>query len=274
MILAFGLVTLAGCGIADKVKEAQTAAATAQDEYAALDLTCNFDDITANSEATAAAGASLDDAASASSACDAAADQYAIMVANYDSDGDGKLSDSEEAEAKTDFDAEVKKELDANGDGTVSDDEKAQWREKKLPDVKAKRDDQLSKSCAALNKPVPECRGLRGEHKGEVKQALDKRVTEFDKNGDGKLDDAERKAMNDALATERGKREDDFKKQHGEQDRQQRRDDRQKGRQGKGGAPAPGGAPSTQPQVGEGQPPQGPQGQGEGGPQPGQPIVP
>jgi len=48
-------------------------------------------------------------------------------MARFDTDGDGKLNDTEKADAKTAFE-KLKKTFDADGDGKLSDEEKATAR--------------------------------------------------------------------------------------------------------------------------------------------------
>src|SRR5262245_48577249 len=122
---------LGACGAADKAAELQAQADALETEYEGLNLSCDFDDITAQSDAEKDQTATtlVDDAAasSTSSTCTDAAQQYAVLVDQFDGDGDGKLSDSELADAEAGWDDAQQKNVDADGDGKVSDAEKKKW---------------------------------------------------------------------------------------------------------------------------------------------------
>src|SRR5262249_3663431 len=121
---------------------------------------------------------------SSTDTCPDTSDQYAVLVSQYDSDGDGKLSDDELAEARQGFADAQTKEMDTNGDGVVSEDEKQAWIKAHQQEHKEKLGPQYEQSCKEMGKQDADCQGMRGNHLGEFKQALDKRFSEFDKNGD------------------------------------------------------------------------------------------
>lgn len=233
----------AGCGLGDKASQAQANLEALEAEYEAFDLTCDFEDVS---------GSKGDDALAlqSSAACEDAQQQFAILVDEFDADGDQKLSDGELAEAEQGFEDARKANVDANGDGTVSAEEKAAWKKEKGDARKEKRNERFAKACETLKKNDAECKEMHGKRKGEVKARIEGRKAEFDKNGDGKLDEAERKAMEEKLRAERGQKKDEFKKQHDKdgdgkisgEERQERRDQRK---------PPPGG-PKGQGPKGEG----------------------
>lgn len=236
LLVPFALI--AACGAADKAAELQEEANALETDYAAFDLSCSFEELTAEDAATEAeaAAALTDESATETSSCEDASEQYSVMVAQFDADGDGALSDAELGEAQSGWADAQKQELDANGDGTIGEDEKAAWRAEKLPARKEKLGTHFNEACERLGKPTDECRKMFDERRDGVKEMLRERREDFDKDGDGKLDEAELKAMHDKLAEERQARGEDFRKQHdkdgdgkvGPDERQNAHDNREK----------------------------------------------
>ncbi len=98
------------------------------------------------------------------------------MLKQFDTDGDGKLSDAEKATAKAaweakraEHDKEMLAKFDKDGDGKLNDEEKAAAHE-----------------------------AMKAEHAKEM-------LAKFDKNGDGKLDAAEQAEMDKAMLAHKGK---------------------------------------------------------------------
>jgi Ca2+-binding EF-hand superfamily protein len=263
MALALAGVLVNGCGLSNKASEAQKSLAVLQAEYEAFDLTCSFDDISGNSEAETAAtdGAvvlhdgthtetsTATESATTSSTCENAEEQYSVLVDEFDADGDGTLSEDEMAEAEAGWADAQKAELDADGDGTITEEEKAAFRESKLATRKAKLDARFEEGCKAAGKEPDECRHRRGHRRDHLKEQIEARMSQFDKDGDGKLSQAEAQALKETMKQEREQRKESFGKQHdkdgdgklGPAERQERRDDRNKDKP----AGMVGGKPST-----------------------------
>lgn len=206
------MVGLGACGVAEKAEQLKAQADELQAEYEAFNLACDFDDITAESEVESSALAGDED--DAAEACEDAAEQYSILVEKFDTDADGDLSDDELAEAQAGWEDAQVSEMDADEDGKVADGEKDTWRSQKLPARKEKLQTDFDEACKALDKDADECGKLRDGKKDKIRDKRKEREAEFDKDKDGKLSDEERKAMNDALKTEREGRRDDFRKEH------------------------------------------------------------
>jgi len=219
-----------GCGAADDLSEALEEASA---HYDSFDLTCAFDDFSGASEAEEEVSASLtqDDA---TYDCSDVSEQYTMMVAEFDSDGDGVLSDDELAEAEAEFISARETAVDANGDGELSADERDQWRDSELPGRKSKRGEHFEKSCDKLGKTEADCRGMRGDRKAKYKKDIKDRFDEFDTNNDGELSAEERDVMRLELYKERDDRRKDFVEKHdkdgdgkfGPEEREERRGDR------------------------------------------------
>ena len=119
LLVPFALI--AACGAADKAAELQEEANALETDYAAFDLSCSFEELTAEDAATEAEAAALTgESATETSSCEDASEQYSVMVAQFDADGDGALSDAELGEAQSGWADAQKQELDANGDGTIN----------------------------------------------------------------------------------------------------------------------------------------------------------
>lgn len=284
MALALAGVLVNGCGLSNKASEAQQSIAALQAEYEAFDLTCSFDEISGDSEAEAGAtdeSAALQsatdtststEAATTSSSCENAEEQYSVLVDEFDADGDGTLSDDELAEAEAGWADAQKAELDADGDGTITEEEKAAFREGKLAARKEKLEARFEEGCKARGKEPDECRHRRGQRRDHHKEQIEARMSQFDKDGDGKLSPAEAQALKETLKQEREQRKENFGKQHDKdgdgklspEERQERREDRNKDKP----AGMVGGKPSTgtSTQTGSGgQKPGGPGGHQPGG---------
>jgi Ca2+-binding EF-hand superfamily protein len=105
-----------------------------------------------------------------------ASGHHGDMLKQFDTDGDGKLSDAEKAAAKAAWEAkraEHEKEMlakfDKDGDGKLSDEERAAAHE-----------------------------AMKAEHAKEM-------LAKFDKDGNGKLDAAEQAEMDKAMLAHKGK---------------------------------------------------------------------
>lgn len=114
------------------------------------------------------------------------------MLERFDKDGDGKLSEEEREAAKAfmreramERASEHFDELDTDGNGSLSREEfmagVKQRMEKRREEMKQKRDRKED----------------RRDHRQELK-------AQFDKDGDGKLDQSEREALREHLKTKRG----------------------------------------------------------------------
>lgn len=243
LALPFLLLPLAGCGISDKVTEAKASIATAQAEYDSFDLSCDFSDVSGQTEAQASAGGgtSLTD-----SSCSNASEQYAVMVEEFDTDGDGALNDTELAEAEDGWKSAQTTELDKDGDGAVSDTEKVDFRANKLPQRQEKLAPRFKEACSNIGKQEADCKDLRKNDGKRLKETLEGRIAEFDKDGDKKLNADERKAMEATLATERKQRQETVKKQNdadgdgkvNDTERTKRRDQRNQAKPPRPGATA------------------------------------
>jgi len=197
----------AGCGAADKLAEAQAQASALEEEFGSFDLTCDFSEVSGASTKEAAAdvasAALADDAASA---CSNASQQYAMLIKEFDADGDGKLSTDELAEAEAGWGEAQVSAMDADGDGKISNDERSKWRQEKLPARKEKMGDHFKDACSAIGKEEADCKKLIDDQKAEFKQDFKKRLEDFDADKDGKLSEAERAAADTLLAKERKER--------------------------------------------------------------------
>lgn len=247
LAVGFASLSINSCGLQDSASDAQQSLTALQAEYESFDLTCNFEDITGSRDAETAATADAEAPAAlidessmetptttTASTCENVAEQYSVLVDEFDTDGDGVLSDSELAEAHAGWEQAQKAELDANGDGIVSEEEKAAFRQNKLGARKEKLNALFEEGCKARGKQADECRHRREHKREEMKQIIQQRLPEFDKDGDGKLNEEERKALLDALRQEREQRKEQFGKQADRDgdgqvspdEREQRRDER------------------------------------------------
>ena len=104
------------------------------------------------------------------------------IIARFDKDGDGKLSEEEAETARATMRSEKEKKMlerfDKDGDGVLSKEEKEAAR-KEFGD----RGDR---------KRLPE------KDKAAMDERRKKMIERFDKNGDGELDEGEKKAMREA----------------------------------------------------------------------------
>jgi len=129
------------------------------------------------------------------------------LLEKYDADKDGKLSDEERAKAREAMSGkrgegrpskeDILKKFDKDGDGKLSDDEKKAAME-------AMRGQRGGPGEAAG-------RGKGGP--GEGRPSREEIIKKFDKNGDGELNEEERKAAYEAMRAQRGG---DRKKPEGE----------------------------------------------------------
>jgi len=206
-VIASWTYLAAGCGAADKVAEAQAQMSALEEEFDGFDLTCDFSEVSGASTKEAAAdlpGSPLADAAA--SACSSASQQYAMLLKEFDANGDGKLSTDEMAEAEAGWgDAQVSA-MDADGDGKISNDEKSKWRQEKLPARKEKLGDRFKDACSAIGKGEADCKKLLDNQKAEFKQDFKRRIEDFDSDKDGKLSEAEKAAADTLIAKERKER--------------------------------------------------------------------
>jgi Ca2+-binding EF-hand superfamily protein len=99
-------------------------------------------------------------------------------VKEYDTDGDGTLSDTEKTAMHEARKAEMLKKYDTDSDGTLSDSEKE-----------------------AMKKDMPPMGGRRGPgmNDGKMPQEM---LTKYDTDGDGTLSDTEKTAMHEARKAE------------------------------------------------------------------------
>jgi hypothetical protein len=131
---------------------------------------------------------------------------YALLVEEYDTDGDDELDDDELASAEQDFDDLRIQEIDTDGDGEISDEELEAWRANKLPARRKKHDSHFKEACEEMGKTQDECRSQRGDRKDKFREAIEARFEEFDTDEDGELSDEEKEAMHEVLKGERGDR--------------------------------------------------------------------
>lgn len=145
---------------------------------------------------------------------DALGEQAAIIIENYDTDGDDSLDLSEEAAAEVEFNsarAHWLKLADADGDGALSLEERCVALQAHREAARERRmgkalelfdldgDGQLS------NEEKEAMLASRRAHKEARKAFLDQARAEFDADGDGVLSESEREAMRAALDEQRQK---------------------------------------------------------------------
>lgn len=193
-----------GCGVADKVSEAQAQVSALEEEFQSFDLTCDFSEVSGSSTKEAAADLpSAGLAEDTSSACSNVSEQYALLLKEFDADGDGKLSTDELAEAEAGWsDAQVGA-MDGDADGKVSQTEKSKWRQEKLPARKEKLGERFQEACRMIGKEETDCKKLHDDRKAEFKEDFKKRVEDFDADKDGKLSEGEKAAAETLLSKER-----------------------------------------------------------------------
>ena len=114
------------------------------------------------------------------------------MLQQFDTDGDGQLSDTEKAAAKAAREAKMLEKFDTNGDGILSDDEKPQRRSGMGRRGYSQR--MRNRSSYNQNPSAPNSgygnRGKRGNG-GQRRQEM---IEKFDTDGDGQLSDTEKAA--------------------------------------------------------------------------------
>jgi len=110
---------------------------------------------------------------------------FPCLLGEYDTDGDGELSDEERAAAVADRRAEILAEYDVDGDGELSDDERAAAREGRQAEREARRAERL----AAIDTDGD---GEISDEEREAARAA--RLAEYDTDGDGELSDEEKAA--------------------------------------------------------------------------------
>jgi len=100
------------------------------------------------------------------------------------------------------------KRFDANGDGTLDEDERKAVRE--WIDARQRKRGERGRRGRRGGEGTPPQRGRRRggdgtppERRGRGTGELPERLKPFDKNGDGKLDEAERKAVREAIGKRR-----------------------------------------------------------------------
>ncbi|OGK05261.1 MAG: hypothetical protein A2W80_07030 [Candidatus Riflebacteria bacterium GWC2_50_8] len=150
--------------------------------------------------------------------------KQAEMLAKYDTDGDGALSDTEKTAMHTAMKAEMEAKkaemlakFDADGDGSLSDTErqamqtarKAEMEAKMLEKFDTDGDGTLSdteKAAMEKNRPARvEGKGQRGPKGGQGMRdgkMPEEMLTKFDTDGDGSLSDTEKAAMQTAMKAE------------------------------------------------------------------------
>jgi Ca2+-binding EF-hand superfamily protein len=118
------------------------------------------------------------------------------MLKEFDTDGDGKLSEQERANAKETVKTLMEKrkqamldKVDKDGDGQVSEEEKAAAKDALKAKAEARRKAMLEKYDADGDGTLDEA-----ERKTMLETERKALVEKFDKDGDGKLSPEERKA--------------------------------------------------------------------------------
>ncbi len=228
-----------GCGA---IKDAESDLAETKasiSEFASFDLTCSFEDLIGDSEVETNDELSLNTwltTTASSSICEQAAEQFSILVDEYDEDGDGVLSDEEISTAQEEFEIAVKAALDADGDGAISSSEKTSWRETALPARVEERKTRFNEACGKLGKKESDCKGLRDTRKEEYKDDLRGRFNEFDADKNGTLSPQEISAMKASVKAERDDKRKESRIEKGidadgdgqlnEQEREKEREDR------------------------------------------------
>ena len=145
-------------------------------------------------------------------------DFHKEMMAKFDKDGDGKLSEDERAEAKAAHEArreemkarheEMKKKFDADGDGKLSPEERkaafeAQLASGDLPPHMMKRIDTDGDGTVS----DAEREAVRAQHEERRARMEERRaqiMDKCDKDGDGELSEEERKACKELMRRDRG----------------------------------------------------------------------
>jgi Ca2+-binding EF-hand superfamily protein len=197
----------ASCGAADKIAAAETQLSALQETFKSFDLTCDFSQISGASATEATQSLhSANPAEEVSSTCSNISEQYAMLVKEYDVDGDGKLSTDELAEAEAEWNEAQLESMDDDDDGKVSNAEKSKWRQDKLPARKDKISENFKDACSSLGKGESDCKKLYDVQKANFKEEFKKRMADFDTDKDGKLSEAEKASADALLAKERKER--------------------------------------------------------------------